>query len=301
MRVASLQGLAAFARRVAYANASNDRTVPFWTAFIAPWRHGAPTPPPAPRKRKRGNSGNGGGAASLDADTDADPYPHIEWEGDTCEGANGTNGAGNGANSSEDDAAADGGAAGDAGGAGDAPLPEDASPSLLAGALALSGPLASPPARAAEAASDALSRGQYARIALCLPIGFFVLLPLWLTIVPSLLLPMGLYKRRTLRAPPLPPRLAALAPTHEGEEEEECSWPEALRHERGALAAPQAWMARQLNALPWHKVSVRFSLARDGITAVHTHGHIIVRRASQPAGMDVLRHLADTMLHTEGA
>jgi hypothetical protein len=288
---------------MAYANACNDRTVPFWTAFIAPWRHGAPTPPPPPRKRKRSNNSNSGNNNNNEAAAAAaaeDPYPHIEWEGDTCEGANSATGA-NGASadaSSEDDAEANDAAA--------AP-PVDASPSLLAGALALSGPMASPPARAAEAAGSALSRGQYARIALCLPIGIFVLLPLWLTIVPSLLVPMGLYKRHTLRAPPLPPRLAALAPAQEGGEKEEkeegeggrSSWPEALQHERGALAAPQAWMARQLNALPWRKVSVRFSVSRDGITAVHTHGHVIVRRASQPAGMDVLRHLADTMLHTD--
>ena len=67
-----------------------------------------------------------------------------------------------------------------------------------------------------------------------------------------------------------------------------------------ALAEPQSWIAASLNALTWHKVSVRFSIACDGIMAIHTHGHVIVRRRrANEAGMDVLRHLADTMRHTQ--
>ncbi len=237
-----------------YANASGDRTVPFWTAFIAPWRAGWITPPPPPREQGKDDS-----------------YPHIEWEGITC----------------------------------DAPGPEDAessgtdaaaAPAPLAGAAAFAEPLAAPLAAAATSAADALSRSDLARLLLLLvPIGLLVL-PLWLTLVPSFLVPMGLYKRRTLRCAPLPPALACLATQGDAKEE---PWLEALARERGALRAPQAWMAARLNRLRWHKVSVRFSVARDGVAAIHTHGHVIVRRRRQnAAGMDVLHHVAATLAHT---
>ncbi len=230
-----------------YANASGDRTVPFWTAFIAPWRAGWISPPPPPREK-----------------APDDLYPHVEWEGNTCDAPGPEDAERSGA-----DAAA-------------APLPDDAAPSPLAAA--------------ATSAADALSRADLARLLLLfVPIGLLIL-PLWLTLVPSFLVPMGLYKRRTLRCAPLPPSLACLQGTQGGAEE---PWLEALARERGALRAPQAWMAARLNRLRWHKMSVRFSVARDGVAAIHTHGHVIVRRRRQnAAGMDVLHHVAATLVHT---
>jgi hypothetical protein len=230
-----------------YANASGDRTVPFWTAFIAPWRAGWITPPPPPREQSKD-----------------DLYPHVEWEGITCDAPGPED-----AESSGVDTAA-------------APLPDDAAPSALAAA--------------ATSAADALSRTDMARVLLLLvPIGL-LFLPLWLTLVPSFLVPMGLYKRRTLRCAPLPPALACL----QGGAEE--PWPEALARERGALRAPQAWMAVRLNRLRWHKVSVRFSVARDGVAAIHTHGHVIVRRRRQnAAGMDVLQRASADFFVTHAA
>lgn len=53
------RSLVAFERRSLYANAAGDRTVPFWTGFIATWRNSAPTKPPA-----RG----------------ASKHAHVEWE-----------------------------------------------------------------------------------------------------------------------------------------------------------------------------------------------------------------------------
>ena len=225
---------------------------------------------------------NGSAAAG-----DRERYPHIEWEGVLCD---------------------DGRDGGDAAAVENAvpqqPI-EDAAPSALAGALALAGPLASPPARAAEAASQALSSGQYARLALIAPLAL-VLIPIWLAVAPSLLLTLGLAKRHTRRARPLPPALSRLLPA-DGDADvgstpaaTSCAWPDALLGDAAARAAPQAWMAAQLNTLRWHKVSVRFSVARDGLSAVHTHGHVVVRRENtNKCGMDVLTHVADTLVHTE--
>ena len=256
-----VKALAAFERRAVYANASGDRTVPFWTAFIAPWRHGAPLPPPRPAVAETG-------------------YPHVEWDGVVGGDAAAPESAAEASASDADAAAA---------------ATADASPHFLrdASGSTLTGVLLGPPARFATDAEAAMSSRSIAKLLALVPFGL-VLLPLWFAVVPSLLVSMGLYKRRTLNGPPLRPELLALggsgAPT----------WQQALREEMAqALAEPQAWMAAALNALTWHKVSVRFSIERDGITAIHTHGHVIVRRRRvNEAGRDVLRHLADTMLHT---
>jgi hypothetical protein len=69
------------------------------------------------------------------------------------------------------------------------------------------------------------------------------------------------------------------------------------------LAPPAGWagcrrgvqerMGQSLQTLGWRKVGVLFTWRRDGLTAVHTHGHIVVRsRALNGAGADVVRHIA---------
>ena len=258
------KALAAFQHRAVYANASGDRTVPFWTAFIAPWRHGAPLPPPPPAVVESG-------------------YPHVEWDGVVGGGVAAPESA---AEASASDEAAAAAATADA----TPHLSRDASGSTLTGVLM------GPPARFATDAEAAISSRNMAKLLALLPVGL-ILLPLWFAIVPSLLVSMGLYKRHTLNGPPLRPELLVLDRDGTGEA---LTWQQALRNEmKEALAEPQAWMAKSLNTLAWHKVSVRFSIQRDGITAIHTHGHVIVRRRRvNEAGMDVLRHLADTMLHT---
>ena len=259
------KALAAFQHRAVYANASGDRTVPHWTAFIAPWRHGAPLPPPPP--------------AVVESE-----YPHVEWDGVVGGGVAAPESAAEA--SASDEAAA-------------AAATADATPHFsrdTGGSTPLTGVLLGPPARFATDAEAAISSRNMAKLLALVPVGL-ILLPLWFAIVPSLLVSMGLYKRHTLNGPPLRPELLAL--DREGASEAS-TWPQALRLEmKEVLAEPQAWMATSLNRLAWHKVSVRFSIERDGITAIHTHGHVIVRRRRvNEAGMDVLRHLADTMLHT---
>lgn len=34
----------------------------------------------------------------------------------------------------------------------------------------------------------------------------------------------------------------------------------------------ELWLSRQLNRVPWHKVAVMFTVERDGVIAIHTHG-----------------------------
>jgi Putative serine esterase (DUF676) len=67
-----MRGLAAFVRRVVYANAADDRTVPFWTSFIAEW-NGEGNEPHAPPA---------GHAPRAD-------LPHIEWEGSGADASGG--------------------------------------------------------------------------------------------------------------------------------------------------------------------------------------------------------------------
>ena len=77
--------------------------------------------------------------------------------------------------------------------------------------------------------------------------------------------------------------------------------PEALQRmvEASKLSCLQEWIATELNALHWHKVGVHFSVAKDGLHGLHTHGHIVVRnRFADSVGEDVLRHLVD---HLRGA
>eukprot|EP00966_Prymnesium_polylepis_P265619 6136102-Prymnesium_polylepis.1 len=60
-------------------------------------------------------------------------------------------------------------------------------------------------------------------------------------------------------------------------------------------------MAARLNELSWQKVHVRFRLRSDGLCALHTHPHIIVRNKWQSLfGMDVLAHVAATLRHIHG-
>jgi len=226
------RGAASFKRLSLYANAVNDRTVPFWTSFIAHvGNDGVPAGPPT-----------GGARAS--------PYPHIDWEGS--------------------DAAAEGGASRIS-----ARHAENGN-----GRLAHSD-VDAPPV-------DALSAVERAKLLLLAPL-LLVLAPLWITIVPGSLALLGIYKRHTLRPP------------GEGKESTRLLngryWSDVMCEEKELFdeAAVQRHMSQWLNALRWHKVSVRFTLARDGLAGLHTHPLIVQRRESRhAAGADVIQHLVNT-------
>jgi len=226
------RGLAAFRRRALYAAVSNDRTVPFWTAFLSPFQDGAPLPPPR-------------------ALAEPPRYPHVEWEGEA----------------GGEEAVAEG-----------APSEESAS-----------GP--------SPAAADALGPCSALALVLLAPLAFLCVALAWLLLLPLLLLLSA--------CSPAPPALAAKLLALERTEEARCeSWRHALEggdaELASARAAPQAWMAACLNRHGWHKVSVRFTLARDGLQAVHTHGTLVVRRRLlNGAGADVLQHCAETLLASE--
>ena len=52
-----------------------------------------------------------------------------------------------------------------------------------------------------------------------------------------------------------------------------------------------------LNSLGWAKYGVLFTYKNDGLGAVHTHGHIIVRNSGlNDVGLDVVEHIASHML-----
>jgi hypothetical protein len=113
-----------------------------------------------------------------------------------------------------------------------------------------------------------------AEMALVLP-----LLLIWITIATPLVLLfiLGMTLSRWARraAACLPPELAPPA-----------GW---ARGGRGV----QERMGRSLGSLGWRKQGVLFTWRRDGLTAVHTHGHIVVRsRAINGVGADVVRHMA---------
>ena len=58
----------------------------------------------------------------------------------------------------------------------------------------------------------------------------------------------------------------------------------------------QARMAGALNGLAWRKRAVLFTWADDGVAAVHTHGHIVVRHPRLNGfGADVIRRIARDM------
>lgn len=238
-------GLRAFARRAAYASAAGDNTVPFWSAFIAPWVGGKPSSPPPGEPAEH--------AGDLSAPSD---YPHIEW-----------------------DCVVDGGAPG---------APSE-------GGAAEDTPMLGQP--------DALSGRQRLQLSATLAVLVPVALPLWLTLIAPTVLVVGLLKREARhRSPPKTSELLVLrppsgAPPGEGEQR----WLDVLGDETCASKGPlQAWMAAQLNSLTWRKTSVRFRCATDGLKALHTHGHIIVRNGwRNQLGMDIIRHLAEAVLTGE--
>jgi hypothetical protein len=56
-------------------------------------------------------------------------------------------------------------------------------------------------------------------------------------------------------------------------------------------------ISRWLNSLGWAKYGVLFTYKTDGLGAVHTHGHIIVRNSGlNDVGLDVVEHIASHML-----
>jgi len=296
-RSSFMTGLRAFARRATYASAVGDNTVPFWSAFIAPWHTGAPTAPPR---------GLGATATATEAS-----YPHVEWEGWTgkpCLVSAEPRGARAGdvisgpsmRDSSESPSQA-------------VPSSFDqrkesesvasiytTDPSPAHSAVAADGALA---AVGAPPTEDALSLRQRLVLGL-LPITVLpLLLPLWLSLVLPTLIVVGLIKQRSRDEPPCRPGLLALPslPAEAGGGADDwrmygggsCD----AGHGLAASSTVQAWMAAQLNALAWYKTTVRFTFAVDGLTALHTHGHLVVRsRRRNSCGMDVIHHLTAKLL-----
>ena len=127
--------------------------------------------------------------------------------------------------------------------------------------------------------------------------------PLFLCVVLPLASTIAICKRLVgvcFPPPQLPAALQLL--THTGGasgEAQEWSDPAAqaaLEAEVAAEGSLQQWMAARLNELSWQKVHVRFRLRSDGLCALHTHPHIIVRNKwMSPFGMDVLAHVAATL------
>ena len=262
-RSAFHRGLAAFERRALYANAHGDNTVPFWSAFVStPWQHGTPAPPPEPPPAHGQVATTAGGAH----------HPHIEWEG-----------VGLGATVAENH------------------TPTSYLP------------------------REGFSWAQAACLCALLLFALCIFLPIWLTVVLPTVLTLSLCRGVLVReCPPLDASLIALHP--EGSKPEDGGHgnsahehAESIAESRyGAVAsaerwsiqvleaavaastarAMQEWMAGELNSLVWHKASVRFTLARDGLLSLHTHGHIVVRsQLTGRAGMDVLAHAASNMMH----
>ena len=280
------QGLAAFGRRATYANAFGDRTVPFWSSYIAPWRHDTNTPmEPPPRL-----------GPSPPRDTAS--YPHIEAE----------------AAGAEVEAAAE-----PAGESSPAQLNEAVEPAQVV------------LTRVGRAPADphGMSYAQLLAVCLALPLLLAaVVLPFWALLVPFA---TSLYAGKAVmrREPsPLEPALLALAPPPAPPPTTKPAREPGASNGAGAEAAPgvgaeaaagcpewsgqvlaevvassgagsvQEWMARELNSLAWHKVSVRFSYNRDGLKALHTHGHIINRTPLlNRVGQDVVRHLVEDLRH----
>ena len=301
------RGLAAFQSRRLYSNMSGDRTVPFWTSFIAQWHAGNPIAPPAGRSPERGIGG-------VD-------YPHVAWEGalggDGSADTYGAYGFAGGFAGVATSGSVDG--AGDVGGLGG--TGEDVGKSLTDVAAAPDGQrtaiYAAHPAEASEVRVTAtflppappdrgLSLSQ--RCAL-LGLGVFalsVVLPLWLVFVlPTLLIAKGCRAAVVRSAPPpLEPALVKVSDNSSGggSGAAPLTWSSALLQqmvEVSGASCAQEWIAAELNALRWHKVGVHFSVARDGLHGLHTHGHIVVRnRFADSVGQDVIQHLADHMLHT---
>ena len=136
-----------------------------------------------------------------------------------------------------------------------------------------------------EAAQDALSHLNRAKLVMLAPL-LLILFPMWLAIVPGTITLLGLYKRHTQSV--------------RGEQPREMShlvdgrlWSEVMCDE-GDAETMQRRMAERLNGAGWQKVAVRFTLAREGLLALHTHGLIVHRRLHIHApGADVVQHCVD--------
>ena len=281
-RSAFSRGLAAFARRSLYSNVSGDRTVPFWSSFIAPWSGGAPVAPPVGQGPERR--------------VDILAYPHVEWEDSLGGGGTGSDALNSGAHTRGD---------GKATGTDASPSPEGqstvyaASPATTRVTSTLLAP--GPP-------EPGLSLSQRCMLLALVLFALSVLLPLWLTFVlPTLLIAKGCRAIVVSAVPPSPePPLFDLSDSHTDTSRRDGSdtrvaWSVAGLQQmvRAAeMGCVQEWIASELNTLRWHKVAVHFSVARDGLHGLHTHGHIVVRnRVADSVGEDVLRHLADHLDH----
>ena len=231
------RGAARFRRRCLYANVANDRTVPFWTSWVATMgSDGMPAGPPLPRV------------------TTTSAYPHICWEGSAADADAAPKGEASASEATESEATMPASAV----------LPESV-----------------------EAAQDALSHMDRAKLVLLAPL-LVLLFPVWLAIVPGTITLLGLYKRHTQRRRDD----AGREMTHlmDGR-----PWIDVMREEGDDAGRMQCMMAERLNSEGWHKVAVRFTLAKEGLLALHTHGLIIHRRQHIHApGADVVQHVADT-------
>ena len=275
-RSAFASGAAKFQRRALYSNSNADHTVPFWTSFVAPWAGSAPSQPPIGR--------------GDEPRVDSDRYPHIAWEGTLC--------------SSNDQQSERRSLQG-----GDLSAPD--------GSYAPRGTdLRVTETCGSSHPAERLSLPQVC-VLMCLAVfALCVVLPLWFTIVLPLALSVSLCASIGARPPPRLERELSVLQSEaadttgagdeggsgeKGDGDRETVWSSAVlaaEIEATGASCVNEWMAAELNSLLWHKVSVRFSMAVDGLAALQTHGHIIVRnRRVWFLGTDVVRHLADQMRH----
>jgi hypothetical protein len=140
-----------------------------------------------------------------------------------------------------------------------------------------------------EAAQDALSHLNRAKLFLLAPL-LVLLFPIWLAIVPGTITLLGLYKHHTQR-------VGVEQPTEMSHLMDGRLWSEVMREEADAGTVQfnvQRRMAERLNNSGWQKVAVHFSLSREGLLALHTHGLIVHRRLHlHVPGADVVQHCVD--------
>ena len=131
--------------------------------------------------------------------------------------------------------------------------------------------------------TDSMPLAVVLRLGLFMPLAMLWITLLWPPLILALLLKSVYLAAMGRKRDPLPTGLA----------------PPADFHFTGKISREA--MARSLNRLGWVKYAALFTFQTDGVKAVHTHGHIVVRNRMHSAGTDVVRHIAMHMLHDQQA
>jgi len=296
---AGYAGMKAFARRATYANLRGDRTVPFETAFFPARREagdtqcpGTPTPPSNPAQPR---------AFETEADTDlpgrwrvaGDRYPHVLLVATDGPDAAGARGA-------REEARRAGGAGDGRGGAVAADC--DKMPPRTAAMMAALLPLV------------------LAWLVLSVPVALLIVCVgrLWRGMLS--LSGEDALTARDLHRMSLAGHAAGGGGKSGGEGEGARTAHEAgggggikgsetprkagdspeelVGMDEGRTVSRREVISARLNSLGWEKHGVLFTYTADGLWAVHTHGHIIVRYPGlNDVGQDVVEHIAEHLLH----